>query len=191
MKIQTIVAFTIFATGASYSLSPRNTRRDVMNQLASGTLFGIVSTASAANALEACPPKSNNCVRTVWTPPEGTSKDGSIKGLLEAINAYPQEGQQQVDEGGWTIVEDNLSTSGTARVEYKSSGKGPFAKLFNGGKPFTDDLRIEVESNGTVQIKSNSRVGDSDLGVNTKRVEYLSNLLTAKGWTSTVVYKPK
>ena len=65
-------------------------------------------------------------------------------------------------------MENDLSASGTARVEYKSSGKGPFAKLFNGGKPFTDDLRIEVGSDGVVQIKSNSRVGDSDLGVNTK-----------------------
>ena len=168
MKIQIIIAFTLLTTASTYSVSPRrSTRRDVFNQLGVG-LFGLVSTASGANALESCPPKSNNCVRTVWTPPEGTSKDDSIKGLLEAINAYPQEGQQQVDEGGWSIVEDNFSTSGTGRIEYKSSGKGPFAKLFNGGKPFTDDVRIEVESNGTAQLKSNSRVGDSDMGVNTK-----------------------
>ena len=57
-----------------------------------------------------------------------------------------------------------------------------FAKVFNGGKPFVDDLNIEVDRSGQVQIRSQSRIGDSDLGVNAKRVSYLAALLKAKGW---------
>mmetsp|Transcript_8152 Transcript_8152/g.10361 ORF Transcript_8152/g.10361 Transcript_8152/m.10361 type:complete len:189 (-) Transcript_8152:189-755(-) len=169
-------------TPASYTAS----RRDVFGKVA--TSFGIgaalLQQPAIANALEICPPKANNCVRTSWTPPSGTSKNDAISTLRDAINAYPQEGQGDVDGGGWIIPEDNLSgDSGAARVEYKSSGKGNFAKFFNGGKPFVDDLQLEVEGSGVVQVKSQSRVGDSDFGVNKKRVDYLADVLKAKGWS--------
>jgi uncharacterized protein (DUF1499 family) len=68
-------------------------------------------------------------------------------------------------------------------VEYRSSGKGFFAKTFNGGKPFVDDLNVEVDGSGNVQVRSQSRVGDSDFGVNKKRVDYLAAGLKGKGWT--------
>lgn len=69
-------------------------------------------------------------------------------------------------------------------MEYSSSGKGFFAKSFNGGKPFVDDLKVEVDGSGTVvQVKSQSRTGDSDFGVNAKRVAYLEAALLKKGWT--------
>jgi len=182
----------IFALGLSTACAytPTSTktssRRDVFGKLATSIGFGAVLSQqpSLANALELCPPKANNCVRTVWTPPAGTSKEDAISALRDVINAYPQEGQSDVDGGGWSIAEDDLSGSGAARVEYKSSGKGNFAKFFNGGKPFVDDLKLEVESSGTVQVKSQSRVGDSDFGVNKKRVDYLAAGLRAKGWQS-------
>jgi Protein of unknown function (DUF1499) len=98
--------------------------------------------------------------------------------VLRNVHIYGQD----VDGGGWTIAIDQLDRSGTARVEYRSSGKGFFAKVFNGGKPFVDDLNIEVDRSGQVQIRSQSRIGDSDLGVNAKRVSYLAALLKAKGW---------
>jgi hypothetical protein len=91
---------------------------------------------------------------------------------------------QDVDGGGWTIASDDLDSSGTARVEYRSSGKGFFAKTFNGGKPFVDDLNLEVDGTGTVKVRSQSRVGDSDLGVNLKRVNYLAAELKGKGWST-------
>lgn len=106
-----------------------------------------------------------------------------MKALRDAINAYPQEGQADVDGGGWAFAEDDLSgNTGLARLEFSSSGKGKFAKFFNGGKPFVDDLNLEVEGNGIVQVKSQSRVGDSDFGVNEKRVNYLAKTLKTKGW---------
>jgi hypothetical protein len=186
--INTLIILSLTGTASSYSTSA-STRRALISRLANGAILGVVGTvavtsgSSPAEALEMCPPKANNCVRTKWTPPPGTSKEEAIASLRDALNAYPQEGQADVDGGGWAIAEDNLAGSGTARIEYKSSGKGNFAKFFNGGKPFVDDLKLEVEDNGVVQVKSQSRVGDSDFGVNKKRTDYIGNTLKAKGWT--------
>jgi uncharacterized protein (DUF1499 family) len=59
--------------------------------------------------------------------------------------------------------------------------QGKFAKFFNGGKPFIDDLEISIGENGA-KFKSQSRVGDSDFGVNGKRMAFISKGLKAKGW---------
>ncbi len=169
MKIYLSLAFLSTALAYTPSQTTQTTRRDVFAKAAAS--FGLGAALlqqQPANALELCPKKANNCVRTEWTPPTGTTKDDAVVALLDVIKAYPQEGQSDVDGGGWTIAEDDLAGSGAARVEYKSSGKGNFAKFFNGGKPFTDDLKLEVEGSGVVQVKSQSRVGDSDFGVNQK-----------------------
>jgi uncharacterized protein (DUF1499 family) len=62
------------------------------------------------------------------------------------------------------------------------SGTGFFAKLFNGGKPFVDDLKIQI-TNNAVEVRSSSRIGQSDLDVNRKRLLYLKKELEAAGWT--------
>jgi hypothetical protein len=138
---------------------------------------------SAAVALESCPPGSQKCIRTTWTPPQGASKADIVSSIMSVINDYPQEGQAGVDNRGYTVVEDTLSDKNIARVEYRNFGN--FAKIFNGGKPFVDDLTIELDDNNIkqVQIRSASRIGDSDLGVNKKRLQYLGQALQAKGWT--------
>jgi hypothetical protein len=74
------------------------------------------------------------------------------------------------------------SGGGSIVLEYKSSGKGFFAKGFNGGKPFVDDLIVESSGNGTFEFRSSSRIGDSDFGVNSKRLSYIGGLLKGKGW---------
>lgn len=156
----------LVASSASAWTIPTD-RRNVMNTIASTAAAVVVASPSVANAIEACPPKSQNCVRATWSPPSGsTSKKEAAKAVREALNSYPQEGQANVDGGGYTIVEDDLDSSGTARIEYRSSGKGNFAKFFNGGKPFVDDLQIEIEDDGKVELRSASRVGESDFGVN-------------------------
>ena len=69
-----------------------------------------------------------------------------------------------------------------------SPSAGNFAKFLNGGKPFIDDLEIQVQ-NGGVAVKSASRIGDSDLGVNAKRLNYIASKLREKGWTAPGVGK--
>jgi hypothetical protein len=178
MKFAGLVLALFVASSAAYS--PVLNRREVFQSIAAAT--AVVASPSIADALEACPKGSSNCIRTTWTPPSGTSKDAAVATLRKVLESYPTEGQNKVDLGGWTLVEDNF-TSGSARLEYKS-GLGNFAKFFNGGKPFVDDLKLEIADSGVVEVKSASRVGDSDLGVNEKRLSFLVAKLREEGWTT-------
>ena len=135
------------------------------------------ASASAANEIAACPPRSQNCVRTTWMAPTGTNDVASK--VLELFKSYPIDGQNDIDKGGWTIVKDG-GDDGIISLEYKS-GIGNFAKYFNGGKPFVDDVTILV-SGSTIDIRSRSRVGDSDLDVNQKRLQYLVTKARELGW---------
>jgi len=162
-------------------------RRDAA-YISLASLFTLTSSAILpANAIEKCPPGSKNCLRQTWTPPPGLLASDATSQLRDAINAYPQEGQEdgKVDGGGYTIISDTLgkdSASGVLQLEYRSSGKGTFAKIFNGGRPFIDDLVIEANG-GSFEFRSSSRLGDSDFGVNGKRLSYIGGLLKGKGWT--------
>ena len=70
----------------------------------------------------------------------------------------------------------------TSALRYKSAGTGNFAKFFNGGKPFVDDLDVAINADGSVDFRSASRIGDSDFDVNKKRMNYISAALDARGW---------
>lgn len=185
MKLFFVTILSGLSLASGYSTVGAS-RREILSNLAKSAAFGLGAATfvpvSDAQALEMCPPKANNCVRTTWIPPSGSTNADIAAAVRDVIQAYPQEGQADVDGGGWTIASDDLLGSGSARVEYKSSGKGTFAKIFNGGKPFVDDLKLEI-NDGKVEVKSQSRVGDSDFGVNKKRVDYLAALLSAKGWS--------
>jgi len=71
------------------------------------------------------------------------SKKDATTSLHSVLEAYPQEGQAGVDQGGWRFADDQLASAGYARLEYLS-GIGNFAKFFNGGKPFIDDLEVSI-----------------------------------------------
>lgn len=186
MRLLILTLYGAFESIGAYSLSKVSSRREVFETVAKSAIVGFGSASfvsvSSAQALELCPPKANNCVRTTWTPPSGMSDDEIVKEVRDTINSYPQEGQSDVDGGGWIITSDNLLESGLVTIEYRSSGKGNFAKFFNGGKPFVDDLKLEFKD-GKIEVKSQSRVGDSDFGVNKKRVDYLAASLAANGWS--------
>lgn len=162
-------------------------------QLPRRALVGVLM-PTAARAVEPCKPNANNCWSTAsedktkmsaWTWPSGTSKESAAKTLKEVVGAYPQAGQNGVDLGGWTVVDDGLESKGVGKYEFKS-GIGFFAKAFNGGKPFVDDVVFEVGPS-SVQIFSSSRIGDSDLGVNAKRLNYIAAALETKGWTAPAI----
>jgi hypothetical protein len=183
MKFISLVLSVVLASATAYSIdSPVNRRELFRSVVATGAATAFAASPAIANALEACPKGSNNCIRTTWSPPSGASKADAIASLKKSLDSYPPEGQNKVDLGGWTVVEDNFS-SGNARLEYKS-GLGNFAKFLNGGKPFVDDLKLEIADSGAVEVKSSSRIGDSDLGVNQKRLNFLIANLRADGWSA-------
>ncbi|KAG7346330.1 DUF1499 domain containing protein [Nitzschia inconspicua] len=171
------------ATVTSYNIQQPQSAVDRRGVLAGGAAAALafLTSNNPAQALEACPKGSNNCISTTWTPPSGTDATKAASTLKAVIESYPQEGQNKVDMGGWTIVDDSFAPGKVAKIEYKS-GIGNFAKFFNGGKPFVDDLKLELGSDGVVSVRSSSRIGDSDLGVNQKRLSYFVSKLRAEGW---------
>ena len=152
---------------------------------------------AASAALKPCSNGANNCYSSAntnknkistWSWPSSTSRADAVKQLREVLEAYPQAGQGGVDGGGWDLKVDELAASGYAKFEFKSAGTGNLAKFFNGGKPFVDDLEVAVEDS-SVCLRSSSRVGDSDFGVNFKRLNYIASGLREKGWTAPDVAK--
>ena len=94
MMIRALAFFCLASTAAAWTT---HSRRDAI-KIAAGT---VLASPAVANAIDACPPKSQNCVRATWSPPAGTSKKDAVKAVREVIQAYPQEGQNKVDGGGW------------------------------------------------------------------------------------------
>mmetsp|Transcript_1227 Transcript_1227/g.2369 ORF Transcript_1227/g.2369 Transcript_1227/m.2369 type:complete len:183 (-) Transcript_1227:245-793(-) len=173
-----MLAFVGSAAWTPMAMSAESLSRRQMFKAAS-ILAPIIAAPSIVRAKDlACPAGVNNCVEGYWKPPSGTSSSDAVASLKSVLEAYPQEGQASVDGGGWKLVED---TSSYLRLEFRSSGKGNFAKFLNGGKPFVDDLEIALDNNGA-KFKSASRAGDSDFGVNGKRVEFIKKGLVSKGW---------
>lgn len=182
LSVSNLLFFVAASATDAYTIKPQNTvgRREVFSQVGA---LAFLAAANPANALDACPKGSNNCLTTQWTPPAGTDASAAASALKKVIESYPQEGQNKVDLGGWTVVEDSFAPGKVASIEYKS-GIGNFAKFFNGGKPFVDDLKLAIGENGVVDVRSSSRIGDSDLGVNQKRVAYIVDALRKEGWTA-------
>ncbi|GKY97244.1 hypothetical protein MPSEU_000682800 [Mayamaea pseudoterrestris] len=173
----------LFAVGCSaFSTS---SRRDLLQKAMAAVAMGGCAflDPSIAQAMEACPRGTQNCIYTSWTPPEGVSKSDVVDTIRAVVTSYPQEGQGGVDNSGYTIAQDALADKGTARIEYRNFGN--FAKFMNGGRPFVDDLLIEVAANdgNQVQVRSSSRVGESDFGVNQKRLLFFKKELQGRGWT--------
>lgn len=165
--------FTLALGVTSYQPSP-SSRRAFVETAAAGLAFAPF----AANAISACSGTANSCIRTTWTLPDNTPMSKQdIAQVVEAILLeYPKQGQSGVDKGGWSVVDDKLASNGKAKVQFRS-GTGQIAKLVNNGKPFTDDLDLEI-TNGKVEIRSSSLVDD----VNKKRLKFLANAARAKGW---------
>ena len=168
-----------------------SSRRDVVRGTVSA-FFGVATIGSAmvgdgALALEKCRPNALNCIRTVWYPPEGTSRAEAVRTLRDVLGSYPQSGQSGVDCSGWAVAVDDLDGStSSARVEFRSC-VGPAALAINLARPFVDDLKLEVGEDGSIEVRSSSRMGASDVGVNKKRVDFLGKALRAKGWKAPAV----
>lgn len=113
------------------------------------------------------------------------SSGEAIASIRDVINSYPQEGQAGVDCNGWVVTNDSLDKDGKITLEFRSC-VGPAAMAINFAQPFIDDLKLELDKDSsgriTVEVKSNSRMGSSDLFVNRKRLLFLGDKLGKGGW---------
>lgn len=162
-----------------------HSRRAALKKFALLVPVSAIATPSRSNALEQCRAKSHNCIRTTWISPASVSSNEAIASIRDIINSYPQTGQAGVDCNGWVVTTDSLDKEGKIDLEFKSC-VGPAALAINLGQPFIDDLKFELGKDASgrviVEVKSNSRVGGSDLFVNRKRLIFLGGKLKEKGW---------
>ena len=104
------------------------------------------------------------------------------KGLAEAsadvkaaIAAYPP-GQRGIDGGGFKLVTEQVSeNSAYYYVQFEAKKKG-----------YIDDMEFALGANGVCNVRTSSRLGYLDLGVNAKRLVWFSDALgKTKGWKTT------
>ena len=93
--------------------------------------------------------------------------------LLEVIKAYPPY-QARIDGGGFLVI--------AADAEYLYV---QFESLKNG---FIDDVEFAVHGD-KVQVRSSSRIGFLDLGVNAKRLNYIAAQMRDRGWAAPSITK--
>lgn len=93
--------------------------------------------------------------------------------LQSVIAAYPP-GQRNIDGGGFKVVTDKADADAAyIYVMFESRRKG-----------FVDDMEFAL-SGGKCEVRTSSRLGYLDLGVNAKRYAYFSEQLAKKGWSTT------
>ena len=108
-------------------------------------------------------------------PKQSTSREDVFQELYDVVKAY-EPGQNGVDGGGFDIVTYDPK-NGYMYVQFES--------LKNG---FIDDVEFAIlgddnkENNIEVQVRSASRLGYLDYGVNAKRVNYIAKKLRERGW---------
>lgn len=99
-------------------------------------------------------------------------KEKAFKELNEVICAY-EPGQANIDGGGFKIMV-NDPAKGYIYIQFES--------LKNG---YIDDVELAfIDGMGAraIQVRSSSRLGYLDFGVNVKRLNYIAAKLRAKGW---------
>lgn len=109
-----------------------------------------------------------------WEVPtaiEGNAK-AIVKELEEVMAAYPQEGQNDVDRGGWI------------QGDKQTDGKGTYLRYeFTSGKfKYIDELELLVDAAGKVSVRTSSRSAGFDYGVNASRLNYVQKALQKKEW---------
>lgn len=108
-----------------------------------------------------------------WKWPATYDQKRALDELHAVILAY-LPGQNGVDGGGFAVKTFDPN-KGYMYVQFES--------LKNG---YIDDFEAavipEAEKGGAVQVRSSSRIGYLDFGVNAKRLNYIAKELRSKGW---------
>lgn len=105
-----------------------------------------------------------------WKWPSSLNKQQAFDELVSSLNSYPP-GQSNVDGGGFQIVTKSPDP-GYIYVQFES--------LKNG---YIDDVEFAFV-NDALQVRSSSRLGYLDFGVNAKRLNYIAKALRDKGWVA-------
>lgn len=121
------------------------------------------------NCLASSNPVADLPVRTIsgWN-----GNGGSIKDVRRVIDTY-QVGQNDIDGGGFKVI------------EYDEKAKYLYVQFQSYKAGYIDDFECWYNpKSGKFDVRSSSRVGYSDLGVNRLRLEYIAARLEKEfKWT--------
>lgn len=101
---------------------------------------------------------------------EGKKPEVAMKEVLDVVNAYPPgQGDLKIDGGGFEVKE---ATDKYIYVVFESLRKG-----------YLDDVEFAInpQKAGELYVRSGSRQGFYDMGVNAARLNWIANALTQKG----------
>jgi uncharacterized protein (DUF1499 family) len=110
----------------------------------------------------------------IWPKEFGDDREKAFLQLQGTIMAY-QPGQSNVDGGGFQIVNSD-PRKGYVYVQFEA---------LKGG--YIDDVEfayINGLEDHAVQVRSSSRVGYLDYGVNAKRLNFIAKVLRSQGWNA-------
>jgi len=125
-----------------------------------GSYKGLKMCGNSPNCLASSNPKADLPVRTIpgWN-------GGSIKDVKKVIDTY-QVGQNDIDGGGFKVMEYDEKEQ-YLYVQFQSYKAG-----------YIDDFECWYNpTSGKYDVRSSSRVGYSDLGVNKLRLDYIAGRL--------------
>eukprot|EP00585_Thalassiosira_rotula_P012001 CAMPEP_0196133138 /NCGR_PEP_ID=MMETSP0910-20130528/2484_1 /TAXON_ID=49265 /ORGANISM="Thalassiosira rotula, Strain GSO102" /LENGTH=309 /DNA_ID=CAMNT_0041392831 /DNA_START=52 /DNA_END=981 /DNA_ORIENTATION=- len=107
-----------------------------------------------------------------WKPPPTTATDDgkeAFQTLKDVVKSY-KAGQGGIDGGGFAVMKE---TDNYLYVQFESLKKG-----------YIDDVEFALTKDTEgIQVRSGSRVGYTDFGVNAIRLNYLASQLREKGWS--------
>ena len=140
---------------------------------------GLQSCGTSPNCWCSSAPFENNPARYIpaWTPPTNTKQTNTrnpIEDVKTIMDTY-EVGQNNIDGGGYKIIDySNTKEEQYIYVQFQSYKAG-----------YIDDFECWYNpSSKKYDVRSSSREGYSDLGVNAKRLEYIAKRLEQEhGWT--------
>mmetsp|Transcript_63850 Transcript_63850/g.93491 ORF Transcript_63850/g.93491 Transcript_63850/m.93491 type:complete len:268 (-) Transcript_63850:425-1228(-) len=106
---------------------------------------------------------------------QGMNKEAAMETLMQVVNAY-KPGQGDIDTGGFKVV--------------KTSPDYIYVQFESGKKGYVDDFELALVDDGKVLVRSSSRLGYLDFGVNAKRINYFADRLNEyEGWKCSKISK--
>lgn len=112
-----------------------------------------------------------------WKYPSTMDKESAFVALEQTVKDY-KPGQGNIDGGGFQIVTSDPK-KGYLYAQFEALKNGYIDDLefaYIDGVPEGDDTKRSI------QVRSSSRVGYLDFGVNAKRLNYIAKSLRENGW---------
>eukprot|EP00566_Odontella_aurita_P017506 CAMPEP_0113570798 /NCGR_PEP_ID=MMETSP0015_2-20120614/25190_1 /TAXON_ID=2838 /ORGANISM="Odontella" /LENGTH=262 /DNA_ID=CAMNT_0000473661 /DNA_START=86 /DNA_END=874 /DNA_ORIENTATION=+ /assembly_acc=CAM_ASM_000160 len=131
-----------------------------------GSYTGLAPCPPSPNCWCSSAPFGDNAARYI-----GPWRGASIRDVKRVIDTY-EAGRGGIDGGGYRVV------------EYDENGQYLYVQFQSYKAGYVDDVEFWYNpAGGAFDVRSASRVGYSDLGVNAKRLEYIGGRLEREyGW---------